>query len=232
MISLLKFSTSSSRRFAFTLIELLVVIAIIGLLAAILFPVFSRARENARRASCGSNLRQIGLGVQQYLQDYDELYPFVYYDGSSWQPYGSPAAPVIQTFPYIKSLQVWHCPSQNPPNGNIAQKYLNGITYRTQYIFNGYYLKTTSNTPVSVAKIGSPAEKIEMAEIRGATCVIDGWSQILPNNRVASPHLEGMNLLFGDGHVKWLSSKVVQADTNEAAKYWGYTARYGTYDYN
>jgi len=59
----------------FTLIELLVVIAIIAILAAILFPVFARARENARRASCMSNMKQIGLGLMQYLQDYDEAFP-------------------------------------------------------------------------------------------------------------------------------------------------------------
>ena len=59
----------------FTLIELLVVIAIIALLAAILFPVFARARENARRASCQSNLKQIALGMAQYVQDYDERFP-------------------------------------------------------------------------------------------------------------------------------------------------------------
>jgi prepilin-type N-terminal cleavage/methylation domain-containing protein len=64
------------KRLGFTLIELLVVIAIIAILAAILFPVFARARENARRASCANNLKQIGLGILQYVQDYDEKIPF------------------------------------------------------------------------------------------------------------------------------------------------------------
>src|SRR5690606_14073104 len=68
-------TTLSPQKRGFTLIELLVVIAIIAILAAILFPVFARARENARRTSCLSNLKQIGLGVMQYVQDYDEMYP-------------------------------------------------------------------------------------------------------------------------------------------------------------
>ncbi|RYX82560.1 DUF1559 domain-containing protein, partial [bacterium] len=113
----------SARRSGFTLIELLVVIAIIAILAAILFPVFARARENARRASCQSNLKQIGLGVMQYVQDYDEKYPIYdlqgdspdayipggqngYYDGYWW--YGNWRF-TIQ--PYVKSTQLFTCPS-------------------------------------------------------------------------------------------------------------------------
>src|SRR5687767_15105762 len=117
------------RKSGFTLIELLVVIAIIAILAAILFPVFARARENARRASCQSNLKQIGLGILQYVGDYDEIMPRLYFT--------NPVSPQNQfttnyryqdlsrgedstvvnykwmdaVYPYIKSEQVFVCPS-------------------------------------------------------------------------------------------------------------------------
>ena len=95
-------SLRPQRATAFTLIELLVVIAIIAILAAILFPVFGRARENARRASCQSNLKQIGLGVIQYTQDYDGVLPPSELDNIYWPR-------LVQ--PYIKSTQVFACPS-------------------------------------------------------------------------------------------------------------------------
>src|SRR3954471_9579763 len=96
----------------FTLIELLVVIAIISILAAILFPVFGRARENARRSSCQSNLKQIGLGIAQYSQDYDELMVPVEVSTAStdaWQM-------LLQ--PYLKSEQIFACPS-NTSTGHV-----------------------------------------------------------------------------------------------------------------
>src|SRR5512138_1083752 len=107
----------SKSKKGFTLIELLVVIAIIAILAAILFPVFAKAREKARQATCTSNEKQLGLAVMQYVQDYDETYPQVYmypavYDNADacpWTVLGS------QLNPYLKSWNVWKCPSNSQP---------------------------------------------------------------------------------------------------------------------
>ena len=125
-------STHRLNRRAFTLIELLVVVAIIAILAAILFPVFGRARENARRSSCQSNLKQIGLGLLQYVGDYDEVVPQSSFNGY----YGAAGDPTYKwmdaIFPYVKSEQVFVCPSDaslngasldgNPPT-SVAYKY-------------------------------------------------------------------------------------------------------------
>jgi prepilin-type N-terminal cleavage/methylation domain-containing protein/prepilin-type processing-associated H-X9-DG protein len=100
--SLIMFKPTPSRKSAFTLIELLVVIAIIAILASILFPVFGRARENARRASCQSNLKQIGLGLMQYAQDFDGWTPGSIVANRAWPS-------VI--YPYVKSGQLFACPS-------------------------------------------------------------------------------------------------------------------------
>ena len=106
------------RNKGFTLIELLVVIAIIAILAAILFPVFAKAREKARQASCQSNEKQIGLAILQYVQDNDETYPVMFTPGNG-AGYVSWTEPV---YPYVKSVQVYKCPDQTQTgttNGSI-----------------------------------------------------------------------------------------------------------------
>jgi len=101
----------TSRPAGFTLIELLVVVAIIALLAAILFPVFSAARDKARQASCASNLKQLGLGLMQYLQDDDDNYPTN--KGVSW---------ISSLYPYVKSTQVFVCPSDTAkPSAGLGE---------------------------------------------------------------------------------------------------------------
>ena len=95
----------------FTLIELLVVIAIIAILAAILFPVFSRAREKARQGSCGSNLRQIQLAIAQYAQDYDERHPHTWFVQSVGEQWPGSYQWEEAVLPYVKNQQLFVCPS-------------------------------------------------------------------------------------------------------------------------
>ena len=160
-------------RRGFTLIELLVVIAIIAILAAILFPVFARARENARRTNCISNLKQIGLGIMQYTQDYDERYPGVYslinaadktQDGQelisgfqSWQQ-------II--YPYVKSHQMYFCPNSpsqagadipSSPVTNPLARLLN-----SNYGYNSYI--GVRLAPISLSAVQTPATTYMIAE--------------------------------------------------------------------
>ena len=94
----------------FTLIELLVVIAIIAILAAILFPVFARARESARRTGCMSNMKQVTTGIMMYTQDYDEVMPYQDGDICDWA-LSKKAIWITSVMPYVKNKKVWICPS-------------------------------------------------------------------------------------------------------------------------
>ena len=209
---------------AFTLIELLVVIAIIAILAAILFPVFARARENARRSSCQSNLKQIGLGILQYTQDYDEMYPVGSSGGIATTTNAAGNSIQINVLmladPYVKSKQVWACPS-NPYNDKLMN-YGNNMSnvafasYAGNYqLFDG----PTYGAPHSLAFVEKSSEKLLITEtvafangstVNGASSTALGystWSNAGSTSFATegyAGHLGTMNVLFCDGHVKSL----------------------------
>jgi prepilin-type N-terminal cleavage/methylation domain-containing protein/prepilin-type processing-associated H-X9-DG protein len=206
-------------RRGFTLIELLVVIAIIAILAAILFPVFARAREKARQSSCQSNLKQIGIAWTMYAQDYDERYP----RGSGYIACGTPADPpgtntiyglqgewYLTCAPYIKNEQIFNCPSSPYTNFNSGNT--------TGGTFGVGYTRNSNINATAIATIPEPAYTLCLVDGRnnyfrwicpGDTTTNYGWS----NTR----HNDGFNALFLDGHVKWLKTDATITTTTPKA---------------
>jgi prepilin-type N-terminal cleavage/methylation domain-containing protein/prepilin-type processing-associated H-X9-DG protein len=183
------------KRSGFTLIELLVVIAIIAILAAILFPVFARAREKARQTSCLSNLKQLGMAVYMYTSDYDECTP-IGFSGLGWWT----GTWKERVYPYVKNYQLYECPSRKlgvPPNG-----------YGT-YGINAYIGEQVAY--VSLAQITMPAETFALGENDDGDWVMeprDGYGLPPPwplPGWVKDHHNEGANFTFLDGHSKWLT---------------------------
>ena len=207
-----------SARRAFSLIEILVVIAIIAILAAILFPAFARARENARRTSCQSNLKQIGLGIMQYTQDYDERYP---YQAADFISDFSSSSTAVQAnwqrgiYPYTKSWQILKCPSAKPNTVTTAG-------HSSSYLANGVALPYGFSR--SLSSVANTADVILLQEYLYAlgaslnrpypsnltTKTYTAW---LYTTDIAGVHFDGSNLLFMDGHVKWKTrSRICASD--------------------
>lgn len=197
-------------RKGFTLIELLVVIAIIAILAAILFPVFARAREKARQTQCLSNTKQLNLAFQQYIQDYDEKLPQYEFNSHSW--YWE-----ICIYPYVQNLGVYACPSRRDtpsiydstgrPHPQIVPR---GIAPRS-YGFNGNWL-----SGIKLAQVEDTAgtylfhESYNQYAYYPSTCgTVEEYADRLNlnNGNNQAPHNGGANFAYVDGHSKWLSAQ-------------------------
>ncbi|MHB8995558.1 MAG: DUF1559 family PulG-like putative transporter [Armatimonadota bacterium] len=200
----------------FTLIELLVVIAIIAILAAILFPVFAKAREKARQSSCLSNLKQISLAQLMYIEDYDEMLPY----SQCWDPANGavPAGVGIYWYqtvqPYMKNTQALKCPSANSPAATVTDygRCQHHLPYRGPF------------ATISLGSIKRPSEVNMLCDAFPTA----GWNWMYTYCPVCSPtaknsisnrHNEGANMAFFDGHCKWLGWQAITGDANVAVRF-------------
>jgi prepilin-type N-terminal cleavage/methylation domain-containing protein/prepilin-type processing-associated H-X9-DG protein len=209
-------------RRGFTLIELLVVIAIIAILAAILFPVFARAREKARQASCLSNIKELTLGLLMYVGDFDEKFPMCRYPDNTYFP--SPIDGVSCTFswpqlayPYLKNAQILECPSDDrarPNYSNGSTTNMSRYSYGRNYgYFNGDKSSLVAGN-IRLAQVLEPAATILLGEAdncnrcgpRTANWPAGGGSvsvDELMGGYLDPRHNGGMDFSFFDGHAKW-----------------------------
>ncbi len=196
------------QRKGFTLIELLVVIAIIAMLAAILFPVFAKARESARRSTCSSNLKQLALATLMYAQDYDEQFPIA-------PTQGSPMPNIVAALdPYVKSWQVWYCPSisvyasLDPTLAQLKSNYDAGNVGYYFWSMDGIHPHTgpfEGTHPPRHLTTSSPVEMWMWSDVFGAWFYPQGVGALHGFDKWAFT-----NVAFMDGHVKPAAGRPVE----------------------
>jgi prepilin-type N-terminal cleavage/methylation domain-containing protein/prepilin-type processing-associated H-X9-DG protein len=208
-------------RKGFTLIELLVVIAIIAILAAILFPVFARAREKARQSNCLSNTKQLALATLMYVQDYDEMIPYddLDYNGSGAEDAGDGTwRGMIR--PYCKNSQLFMCPSKKLTS-NVFDGRWNDFGMNAGYAMNVCHWASGSPTPPygqALARVEDGASCVLFLESDGTHSIGQesndrGWQ---PGSTYGKRHNDGSNYAFVDGHAKWMKPGDVDKTTGDS----------------
>ncbi|MDB6017215.1 MAG: N-terminal cleavage protein [Pedosphaera sp.] len=198
-------SGGASNRSAFTLIELLVVIAIIAILAALLLPALSSAKQRAWATQCKSNLRQVGLGMTMYADDFNGLYPIsgaaIAWDGID--PSTHSQSWMQQLFPYVKSKEPYHCPTDR----KAQFSYFNGE--RAAFVISNTFASVNSR------QISFPSALVLSGDTIGDNFQLDdadkddytqscvGGSADPSDTEKWQAHSKGQNILFPDNHVKW-----------------------------
>ncbi len=243
------------RRAAFTLIELLVVIAIIAILAAILFPVFAKARERARQTSCLSNMKQLGTAGMMYIQDFDET--MFAYSVSVVAPDGNGTSYWTNLLdPYVKQRNLWTCPSFDDSLGATISA--NSTTYGV----NLNHVVTSVNgspAPFAIAEFKRPASLLWLTDsqssklLRSRDTTCKGFQQgylavycpdvstqnppvthsaqcaeVEQTRAVDARHNGGANVLFVDTHAKWLKAdplRLKETDASHDTDLWGHWSR-------
>ncbi|MFA4015354.1 MAG: hypothetical protein RUDDFDWM_000434 [Candidatus Fervidibacterota bacterium] len=186
----------------FTLIELLVVITVIGILAALLFPVFARAREKARTSGCKANLKQIGVALHMYRDDYDGVTPRTLTGSLSWH---------WQLEPYLKSPEIFTCPSR-------PQWYINP---KAKHWWAGGYSWNREVSELHDSAFEDPSGTIVVVDSWTANNYAIGVDYNEFDKRRNDPdlrrHNDGLNALYYDGHVKWRQTDSIKRNEFTAA---------------
>jgi len=217
----------ASRQRGFTLIELLVVLAVIVIVAAVLFPVYSAAREKARQVVCISNIQQLGKATQIYADDYDETYPLGLiscstggYFWTQWDDQSGerPCSGFQITwmdllYPYLRNWKVYRCPSTDVPGDVFAPpstpreriEYSYGVSFYFSRLYNvwtgTWHQPPTTRPTLSLYEVVRPSEKVYLADSAGPSGQTPyPW---LYYDSIQFRHINGVNIVFADGHARW-----------------------------